>query len=64
MIPLLLLSSIPAGVAVAQAAPVAEQVGRYPYASLQLGVGFPKTYSGDFDVDGVDGVGDRHADEP
>lgn len=56
MIPLLLLSAIPTDVAAAPPAPVAEQVGHYPYASLQLGVGFPTTYSGDFDVDGVDGV--------
>ena len=56
MIPLLLLSALPTGVAAAQPAPVVEHVGSYPYASLQLGVGFPKSYSGNFDVDGVEGV--------
>ena len=31
----------------------AEPAKRYPYASIQLGVAFPKTYSGEFSLDGV-----------
>ena len=67
MFPALLLSDLPAHPAVAKTAPLIAQAakstpnapvkaGSFPYASLQVGVGFPKNYEGDFDLEGLGNI--------